>query len=47
MALKIGDIAPDFSLKSATGDVQDEFKLSRYKRKKVVVVFYVLDFTPV
>jgi peroxiredoxin len=47
MALKIGGTAPDFNLKSATGEVQSEFKLSDYNKKKVVVAFYVLDFTPV
>ena len=47
MALKVGDVAPDFNLKSATGETQGEFKLSDHKGKKVVLVFYALDFTPV
>lgn len=47
MALKVGDVAPDFNLKSATGETQGEFKLSEQRGKKVVVVFYALDFTPV
>ncbi|HUZ47084.1 MAG TPA: redoxin domain-containing protein [Terriglobia bacterium] len=47
MALKVGDAAPDFVLKSATGETQGEFKLSDHKGKKVVLVFYALDFTPV
>ena len=47
MALQPGDVAPDFSLKSATGETQGEFKLSDHKGKKVVLAFYALDFTPV
>jgi mycoredoxin-dependent peroxiredoxin len=47
MALQVGEVAPDFNLKSATGEMQGEFKLSEHKGKKVVLVFYALDFTPV
>jgi peroxiredoxin len=47
MALKAGDAAPDFKLKSATGETQGEFKLSDYRGKNVVLLFYALDFTPV
>jgi len=47
MALKVGDAVPDFTLKAATGDVQEEFKLSGWKGRKVVLAFYALDFTPV
>ena len=47
MALNVGDTAPDFNLKAATGDVQEDFKLSEQKGKNVVVAFYALDFTPV
>jgi len=47
MTLTIGDEAPDFRLSSATGATQDEFQLSAYRGKKVVICFYVLDFTPV
>jgi peroxiredoxin len=47
MALKVGDEAPDFRLGSTTGTTQGEFQLSAYRGKKVVVCFYVLDFTPV
>jgi len=47
MALKVGDVAPDFNLKSATGATQGEFKLPGQNGKKVVIVFYALDFTPV
>jgi|GEM_PF-527207 peroxiredoxin len=47
MALKIGDEAPDFRLSSTMGATQDEFQLSAYRGKNVVVCFYALDFTPV
>ncbi len=47
MALKVGDFAPDFKLPAVTGDKQGEFQLSSYKGKNVVLLFYVLDFTPV
>lgn len=47
MALKVGDAAPDFKLKAATGEEQEEFKLSDQKGRKVVIAFYALDFTPV
>ena len=45
MALKAGDVAPDFKLKSHLGD---EVRLSDFKGKKnVVLAFYPLSFTPV
>jgi peroxiredoxin len=47
MALKPGDIAPDFTLGSAVGDTQGEFHLSAQKGTNVVILFYPLDFTPV
>ncbi len=47
MALKTDDAAPDFTLKSATGETQGEFKLSDHRGKNVVILFYALDFTPV
>jgi peroxiredoxin len=47
MALKIGDVAPDFRLSSTTGSTQGEFHLSTYRGQNVVVCFYALDFTPV
>ncbi len=48
MALKIGDIAPDFKLfsKNTTGEPK-EFSLSDYKGKKVVILFYPLSYTGV
>ncbi len=45
MALKAGEVAPDFKLKSHLGD---EVSLSQFKGKKnVVLAFYPLSFTPV
>ena len=41
--LKIGDIAPAFSLKDQNGQLH---KLSYYKGKKVVLYFYPKDMTP-
>lgn len=43
-ALEVGQVAPDFRLKSTTGK---PVGLSDYRGKKnVVLQFYVLDFTP-
>jgi len=47
MGLKVGDLAPDFKLPSATGDSQGEFQLASRRGKNVVLAFYALDFTPV
>jgi peroxiredoxin len=47
MALKVGDMAPDFKLASATGESQGEFELSNHRGKNIVIAFYPLDFTPV
>ncbi len=48
MALKVGDQAPDFTLKSVTGEEKGSFTLGDYRGKKnVVIAFYVLDWTPV
>ncbi len=47
MPLKVGDAAPDFNLKAAIGDEQEEFKLSNHRGERVVVACYALDFTPV
>jgi peroxiredoxin len=48
MALKVGDAAPDFSLKAALRERQVTVKLSDYRREKnVVLAFYPLDWTPV
>jgi peroxiredoxin len=43
-SLKIGDVAPDFTLTATT---KEKISLSDYKRNKnVVVAFYGMDFTP-
>lgn len=47
MALRAGDMAPDFKLPSITGSTQGEFQLSSYRGRNVIVLFYALDFTPV
>ncbi|HEV2352281.1 MAG TPA: redoxin domain-containing protein [Terriglobia bacterium] len=47
MTLKVGDAAPDFKLPAVTGETQGEFQLSSQKGRNVVLLFYVLDFTPV
>jgi peroxiredoxin len=45
MALKPGDNAPDFTLPSTVGD---KVSLSDYRgKKKVLLMFYPLDFSPV
>jgi peroxiredoxin len=42
--LKVGDIAPDFSLPATT---KDPLSLSDYRGKmNLVVAFYGMDFTP-
>lgn len=48
MTLKIGDLAPNFTLKSKnkTGEPAD-VKISDYKGKNVVLLFYPLSFTGV
>jgi peroxiredoxin len=47
MALKTGEIAPDFKLESAIGESQKQFQLSAQRGSNVVILFYPLDFTPV
>jgi peroxiredoxin len=44
MALAIGQLAPDFSLKSHT---DTPVKLSDYRGKNVVLAFFPLAWTPV
>ena len=45
MALKAGEVAPDFKLKSHLGG---EVSLSQFKGKtNIVLAFYPLSFTPV
>ena len=44
MAIKIGDIVPDFSLKDQS---EQEFKLSRFRGKRVLLSFHPLAWTTV
>jgi peroxiredoxin (alkyl hydroperoxide reductase subunit C) len=47
MALKVGDMAPDFELPAVEGERVLTVKLSDYREKKnVVVSFHPLDWTP-
>jgi peroxiredoxin len=43
MPVAVGDKAPDFTLRDATG--RGEVKLSDFAGKPVVLAFYVLAFT--
>jgi peroxiredoxin len=47
MALEIGDAVPDFTLSGSLGSEDTEVSFSELKGKKVVVLFYPLDFSPV
>ena len=48
MALKVGEMAPDFELPAATGENKHKVKLSEFRgSKNVVLAFYVLNWTPV
>ncbi len=43
---KVGDMAPDFTLKYFTGGELKDVKLSDYRGKKnVVLAFYIFAFT--
>ena len=44
MAATVGAPAPEFTLKDQS---QKEVKLSDYRGKRVVIVFYPLDWSPV
>ncbi len=46
MALKVGDMAPDFELPAVAGERQFQVRLSEYRGKNVVVTFHPLDWTP-
>ena len=41
--IKVGDQAPDFE---TTNDKAEKVKLSDYRGKRVVILFYPLDWTP-
>jgi len=45
--LKVGDEAPDFDLPAVVGNIRQRVKLSDYRGKNVVLVFYPADWTPV
>ena len=45
--LKVGDEAPDFELPAVLGNIRQRVKLSDYRGKNVVLVFYPADWTPV
>ena len=46
LKLKVGDMAPDFTLKTMTSDGLKDVSLHDYKGKKsVVLAFYVFAFT--
>jgi peroxiredoxin len=48
MALKVGDIAPDFSVTAVQGSEKRTVTLGEFRGKKnVVIAFYPLDWTPV
>jgi len=44
MALKVGDTAPDFEMMNQD---KTKIKLSDYRGKKVMLLFYPMDFSPV
>jgi mycoredoxin-dependent peroxiredoxin len=44
MAIQVGSPAPDFALKDQN---QKEVKLADFRGKKVVIIFYPLDWSPV
>lgn len=47
MALKVGDMAPDFELPAVEGERRLSIKLSDFRGKKhVVVTFHPLNWTP-
>ena len=45
MSIRVGSKAPDFKIEGIYGGKFDEFNLSDYKGKWVVLFFYPLDFT--
>jgi peroxiredoxin len=47
MALKVGDLAPDFELPAVEGEQRLKIKLTDYRgEKNVVVSFHPLNWTP-
>lgn len=45
--LNVGDTAPDFDLPAVVGNIRQRVKLSDYRGKNLVLVFYPADWTPV
>jgi peroxiredoxin len=47
MAVKVGDMAPDFELSAVIGQERTKFKLAEYRGKRnVVLAFYPIDWSP-
>jgi peroxiredoxin len=47
MALKVGDLAPDFELRAVEGEQRLTIKLSDFRgTKHVLVTFHPLNWTP-
>lgn len=47
MALKVGDLAPDFELPAVEGEQRLKVRLSDFRGKKnVLVTFHPLNWTP-
>jgi peroxiredoxin len=47
MALKVGDLAPDFELPAVEGEQRKKIKLRDFRGKKnVLVTFHPLNWTP-
>jgi thioredoxin-dependent peroxiredoxin len=47
MAMRIGDVAPDFELPAVEGERELRVKLSDFRGKKhVVLTFHPVDWTP-
>ena len=46
MALSVGSMAPDFTLKSRRGGENVDVTLSKFRGKPVLLLFFPLAFTP-
>jgi peroxiredoxin len=47
MALKVGDVAPDFELPAVRGERECVVRLGDYRgQQSVVITFHPLDWTP-
>ncbi len=45
--VRVGELAPDFTLSGSVGSEDTEVSLGDFKGRNLVVVFYPLDFSPV